>query len=318
MTKKILIATTALVAFATTASAHRAWLVPSITTLSDTNQYITVDAAISNDLFYADHQPMNTDGIKVWAPDGTTGQIANAAKGQYRSVFDVKIDKPGTWRIGTADSNVGGTFKVNGELWGVGRGRGGMGPGGPGGPGAGRPGGPAAPGGARPPAPQAGGPGEGGPRPPMIAPDHRVATVAEIPAGATELNLTESVMRNEFYVTAGAPTQTLFQPTNKGLEMVPVTHPDELVSNEPGQFRFLVDGKPAAGLKVSVVPGNKRFRETEQAAELTTAADGLLTVKWPVPGVYWINATVNDDKPSVAKATKRRLAYTITVEVPAP
>ena len=318
MTKTYLLAaTSALVALTSPAAAHRAWLVPSITTLSDTTSWVTVDAAVSNDLFYADHFPLGTEQVKVWQPDGTPGQIQNVAKGRYRSVFDVAIDKPGTWRVGMMDSNVGGTFKVNGEDWAVGRRRGppGGGPGGPGGPGGANP--PRPPAAAKPAGPEGAEEG-GGPRRPTIAPDHMVATVADIPATATDLNLTESISRNEFYVSAGSPTTAIFAPTNKGLEMVPVTHPDELVSNEPGRFRFLIDGKPAADLKVTLVPGGKRYRAGEEAQTLTTAADGILTVKWPVAGMYWLNTSAADDHPGAPRATHRRMSYTATLEVVAP
>jgi uncharacterized GH25 family protein len=81
-----------------------------------------------------------------------------------------------------------------------------------------------------------------------------VAGVADIPANATDVDLTETLNRNFVFVTAGSPTTQAFAPTNKGLEMVPVTHPDELVTDEPGKFRFLIDGQPAAKLKVTVIP----------------------------------------------------------------
>ena len=83
-------------------------------------------------------------------------------------------------------------------------------------------------------------------------------------------------------------------------------------------FRFLVDGKPAAGLEVEVIPGGRRYREADQAQKLKTDAEGLLTVKWPGAGFYWINASHTDDKPSNPKAGKRRMSYTATLEVLAP
>jgi uncharacterized GH25 family protein len=119
-------------------------------------------------------------------------------------------------------------------------------------------------------------------------------------------------------VTAGAPTDTVLRPTSKGLEMVPITHPDDLVADEPGKFRFLVDGKPAVALKVTVVPGGQRYRDGEKAQELVADADGVVTVAWPVAGFYWLNANISDDKPSAPKASKRRLSYTATLEVVAP
>jgi uncharacterized GH25 family protein len=305
------------------ALAHRQWLLPSTTTLAGTSEYVTVDAAVSNDLFYADHMAIDPAQVKVWAPDGSEGKIENAAKGQYRSTFDVKIDKPGTWMIGMERSGVMGTFKVGAETWRVGGGRGrpGGGQGGPGagGPGTGRPGGE---GGMMPPrpagAPQGEGPGAGGPGGPGRTPMKSVATVADIPADATDIKLTETASRNVVYVTADAPTANAFKPTGKGLEFQPITQPGALASNEEGQFRFLVDGKPAANVAVTVVPGSKKFREAEDAQELKTGADGVLHVKWPVAGVYWLNANYADNKPTTPRATERRLSFTTTLEVVAP
>lgn len=291
--------------------AHRQWLLPSTTTLAGTSEYVTVDGAVSNDLFYADHFPIDPAQVKVWAPDGSEGKIENAATLRYRSTFDVKIDKPGTWVIGTERSGLMGTFKVNGETWRVGgRGRNG-GAGGPGGPGAPRPAG--APQGQAP-----GGMGPGGPGGPGGAPMKFVATAAEIPANATDVKLTESIGRNYVYVTADAPTDNAFKVTGKGLEFQPITKPGALASDEEGQFRFLVDGKPAAGITVTVVPGSKKFRESEDAQELKTGPDGVLHVKWPVPGMYWLNANVTDAKASEPRATERRLSFTTTLEVVAP
>jgi uncharacterized GH25 family protein len=301
--RTLLIAASAAAIFAAPAVAHRMWLLPSTTVLADVGQWVTIDAAVSNDLFYADHVPMQIQQIKVWAPDGSAGQIENAATGKYRSTFDVKIDKPGTWKIGTEASSIQGTFKLNGEEWRVGGRRGG-GSGGPGGmaPGA-RPAGAATP--------AANG---AAPTPPVR---QSVGSVDEIPAGATDIKLTEVLARNYVFISAGEPTTSVFG-SAKGLDMQPVTHPTALVSDEAGQFRFLVDGKPAAGVKVTVVPGSKKFRAAEQAQELTTGADGLLRVTWPVAGVYWISANLTDARPSNLRATERRMTYTTTVEVPAP
>jgi hypothetical protein len=287
-----LLAAAALLSLPAALSAHRMWLLPSGTTFSQTGNWVTVDSAVSNDLFYADHQPGRLESIKVWQPDGSAGRIQNGATGRYRSVFDVELDKPGTWKIGSENAMVTGSFKVDGVERRVG---GRFGPGGPGGPGQ-RPGG-------------AGGGGEGGP--PHLPP----VAVADIPANATDVKLTQVSMRNEIFVTAGEPTTTVFKPTGQGLEFAPITHPDELVAGEAARFRFLVDGRPAAGLKVTVIPGGKRYRNAEGAMELTTGADGVLSVKWPGAGMYWLNATATDNRPTAPRATDRRLSYSATLEV---
>lgn len=260
-------------------AAHRLWLLPSGTIFSGTDDWVTVDFAASNDLFYADHQPGRIDEVKVWQPDGSAGRVQNGATGRYRSVFDMKLDKPGTWKIGTETTGLTGSFKVNGEERRVG-GRGG------------------------PPGP------DGVRRPPL--------TAADIPADATDVKLTEITSRNEIFVTAGEPTRTVLKPAGKGLEVDYMTHPDELVAGETARLRFLVDGRPAPGLKVTVVPGGKRYRDAEGARELTTGADGVLAVDWPQAGMYWLSATHEDAKPSAPRATARRMGYVTTLEVMTP
>ena len=52
------------------AQAHKMWMVPSATNVSGADPWVTVDAAVSNDLFYADHVPVQTDRVVVTAPDG--------------------------------------------------------------------------------------------------------------------------------------------------------------------------------------------------------------------------------------------------------
>lgn len=292
--RSILIAAAASSVLATPALAHRMWLLPSTSTLASTNEYVTVDAAVSNDLFYPDHVAMDPEQVSVWAPDGTEGKVENPSKGRHRGTFDVALNKTGTWKIGMERTGVMGTFKVGADEWRVG--------------GRGRPQGAGAPGAGAPPAAPAGAPA----RPPM----RMVPTVADIPANATDIKLTESVTRNFVYVTAGAPTKVAL--TGKGLEFDPITHPDELVSDEEGSFRFLIDGKPAAGVKITVVPGGKKYREAEDAQELTTGPDGVVKIKWPVAGWYWLNASAEDAKPSDKKASARRMAFTTTLEVVAP
>lgn len=271
-----LLAAAALLALPGAAAAHRMWLLPSATVFSGTDGWVSVDAAVSDDLFFADHAPGRLESIRVWQPDGTPGRMQNAATGRYRAVFDVQLDRPGTWKIAAENGGVFGTFKAGGEEKRVGR--------------------------------------RGPPRPGEPAP----LTVADVPADATDVHLTEMVGRTELFVTTGEPTTTVFRPTGHGLELAPVTHPDELVAGEPARFRFLVDGQPAAGLKVAVIPGGKRYRDAEGGMELTTGADGGVAVRFPAAGLYWINATLTDAKASTPRVGERRLSYAATLEVLAP
>src|SRR3546814_14333188 len=87
------------------------------------------------------------------------------------------------------------------------------------------------------------------------------ANLAEkLPAGATDVQTAEASNRNEIFVTVGAPTTTVFEPTGKGIELVPVTHPNDLYAGERASFQLLLDGKPAARLPVTVIPVRLRYR----------------------------------------------------------
>lgn len=279
-----LIAAAAALAIAVPASvqAHRQWMLPSITVVSGEGEdiWVTVDAAVSNDLFYFEHQPLRAD-VSVTLPDGTAGEVRNKAQGRYRQTFDVQIAQRGTYKIHYATEGVIGSYKLDGEEKRLPRGT-------------------------------------------------TTATLAQaIPAGATDIRTSESSTRNEIFVTAGEPTTTVFKPTARGIELVPVTHPNDLVMGEDATFQFLLDGKPAAGLPVTVIPGGIRYRDQLRQQDLTTGADGKVTIKWSDPGMTWINVTTprpareegkgaGANAPAAPAGGGRRASYVTTVEVMAP
>jgi len=99
MKRSLILAAALMAALPFAASAHKVWLQPSQTVLSGIDPWVTVDAAVSNDLFYFNHFPLSTSNIQITAPDGSQGQLQNPFTGKYRSVFDVELNQPGTWRI---------------------------------------------------------------------------------------------------------------------------------------------------------------------------------------------------------------------------
>lgn len=118
------------------------------------------------------------------------------------------------------------------------------------------------------------------------------ATLAEqIPAGATDVATTRTFGRIETYVTSGRSDDAVLQPRNDGLEIVPLSHPSELVVDEPARFRVLLDGKPLVGQNVTVVPGGGKYRKNLQDATLVTDASGEVSVTWPLAQTYWVSTS---------------------------
>ncbi len=256
------------------ASAHRQWMMPSSTVVSGDDVWVTVDAAVSNDLFYFEHQPMRLDAMKAWAPDGTEAAIENKSTGRYRSTFDVHLTQKGTWRIASVADMLMGSYDLNGKTERLPRGT-------------------------------------------------TAANLAErVPAGATNVKTAEANNRNEIFVTVGEPTTTLFKPTGKGIELVPVTHPNDLIAGEAATFQFLFDGKPTAGLPITVIHGGIRYRDQLGQMDLTTGADGKVEVTWAEPGMYWLNVTTpqveSEEGEGAPPPLARRASYVTTLEVLAP
>ncbi|MDM0113179.1 DUF4198 domain-containing protein [Variovorax sp. J22R133] len=254
----------ALVAGTATVSAHNVWLLPSSTVLSKSD-WITIDAAVSNDLFFFNHNPLALDNLAVTAPDGSAVKPENVSKGKLRSVFDLNLAQSGTYRIAVLNEGVFARWKDKAT---------------------------------------------GQPKRARGTPD----TIAgQIPADAQEVEVTQSAGRIETFVTVGKPSA--LKPSGKGLELVTLTNPTDLVKGEKASFELQIDGQPAKDLDVTVMQGNTRYRDQMNEIKVKTDAKGQFAVTWPQAGMYWLEATTKDSKTSVPKATERRLSYAATLEV---
>ena len=244
--------------------AHKSWLLPSATVVSK-DQWVTVDAAVSNDLFYFNHNPMRTENLSITAPDGSAVMALNAHTGHYRSVFDLQASQNGTYRIAVVNGGLSASWEEGGQ--------------------------------------------------PKRWRGSAELFAKDVPAKAEKLQVTQSSGRIETFVTAGAPDTKALQPSGIGLELVPVTHPNDLYAGETARFKFQIDGQPAADLGVTLIAGGSRYRDQAEELHLRTDAKGLLTVAWPHAGMYWLSTSLEDDKGLHEPATARRVSYVATLEV---
>ena len=141
------------------------------------------------------------------------------------------------------------------------------------------------------------------------------AMAKEIPANAEELQVTQMQGRIETFVSNGKPGKKALEVTGKGLELDPITHPNDLMAGETAQFRLLLDGKPAAAVKVTVIAGGIRYRQNLGEQIISTDTDGKFSVNWQGAGMYWMEASVSDKNTTLAAAKERRANYVATLEV---
>ena len=267
------------------AQAHRAWMLPSATVLSGEDPWVTVDAAVSNDLFYFEHFPMRLKGIGVdnapaggpqgmrrpvpelqlIAPDGSQLKAENGNLGRYRTTFDLHLTHKGTYKLAVANDGLFASWEENGETrrW-------------------------------------------------MGTAD---SFAKDVPAKAEDLKVAQTSSRMEVFVTSGNPTKEVLKTTGKGLELSPVTHPNDLFAGEAAEFVFLLDGKPASDVEISVIPGGNRYRDELGEIKAKTDAQGKVSITWPNAGMYWLEAELKTDKDVAKPATERRASYSATLEV---
>ncbi len=302
-------AVSALVAMPLSADAHRAWLLPSATVLSGTDNWVTIDAAVSNDLFYFEHMPfriagfpqirINRGGQQGAGQQGGAAPMAGAPMaggeatppGGAPPSAQLAIVGPDGAPVEAQNKAIGryrSTFDVQLEKPGT----------------------------------------------------YRIATTneglfaswkengqtkrwrgspenltKEVPEKADDLRVTQSQGRIEVFVTSGKPTTDALKPTGKGLELDPITHPNDLFVGEAAKFRLVLDGKPAKNVKVTVIPGGIRYRQNLQEMTLQTDDQGAFSVTWAEPGMYWINASVQDEEGAGGRTPRRRANYAATLEV---
>jgi uncharacterized GH25 family protein len=268
------------VALPMAAHAHRGWMLPSATVLSGNEPWVTVDAAISNDLFYFEHNPMRLDNLAVIAPDGTTVEAENKSTGKYRSTFDVKLAQKGTYKLTMVNDGLSASYKLGNEnkRW---RGT-------------------------------------------------AESFAKDIPAEAKDVNVSRMQSRMEVFISSGKPSDKVLKPTGAGLELVPITHPNDLFAGDTANFRFMLDGKPAADIEVTVIPGGIRYRDQLGEIKAKTDKDGKFSIKWPTAGMYWMSASNGSPRMEGAAANAapqaagtiakpvRRVSYTATLEVLQP
>lgn len=135
-----------------------------------------------------------------------------------------------------------------------------------------------------------------------------------VPKDAKNLEVTQSSRRLETFITSGAPNKTSLKPTNQGLELVPVTHPNDLAASEPSEFIFLIDGKPAVGAKIEVIEGGSRYRLSPNEQHYETDKNGHVKIQWKKTGMFWLGAEYKDNK-ATKPATVRSGSYSATFEV---
>lgn len=261
------------------AEAHRQWILPSGTVLSGNSPWVTFDAAVSSEVFYFDAAPLRlADAGPV--PQGMPNIPGATLRITAPDGSEAKAENAATGRLRTVFDlrlTQNGTYKIAATNEGVFASY-----------------------------------KENGQTKRWRGTAEAMAK--EIPAVAQDLQITQTIATVETFVTLGKPTNAAFKASGRGLELLPVTHPNNLFAGEKATFKLMLDGKPAPDVEVELVPDGNRYRFKLGDTLTKSGPDGSFTVMLTEAGMYWLGADVEDDKSQI-KGAKRRVSYSATLEV---
>lgn len=96
------------------AQAHLTWILPNTSQLDGKEATVSVDAAVSEDLFHFE-RALKLDTLVITGPDGQPREAENLASARHRSSFDLKLLQDGTYRISHVSRGLMGSWKQGGE-----------------------------------------------------------------------------------------------------------------------------------------------------------------------------------------------------------
>jgi uncharacterized GH25 family protein len=125
----------------------------------------------------------------------------------------------------------------------------------------------------------------------------------------------QSFTRSDVYVTRGAISAAALAPTGSGVELRPLTHPNQVGVEKGFAVELLLDGKPLAGQTLALHGSGPAHRDGKPVAEVKTDAKGRATLAFKEPGTYLVMARYRAEAPAAGGTSIRAFTYALTFDV---
>ncbi|MCD9475256.1 DUF4198 domain-containing protein [Photobacterium phosphoreum] len=119
---------------------------------------------------------------------------------------------------------------------------------------------------------------------------NKVERDAVLPAKSRDVVTQVGYTRAETYVTVGKPSIKAMEITGKYLELLPITHPADIVEGEPVTFQFYFNGKPQAGVVAEVTREGTLYRNHQEQIDVVSDAEGKVSFTPATAGRYIMKA----------------------------
>lgn len=260
---------------------HMAYLAPP--TFAPHRDMVTVQAAMSEEahMFVPDFPIRGAGNFTVTGPDGVPAKVGSVTELKEMALVEAPLPGEGTYRISTGEraGRSARWAKIDG-VWRMVRG--------------------------------AGGPPR--PTPPPGEPARADGPIDEaaVPTGAEALT-SVGTLRADLYVTRGAP-KTFPKPVGQGLEIAPISHPNDLYAGDSFRFQVLNDGQPVAGAQLTIVRAGDAYAARHFTWSGATKGGAVEAVTFDQPGIYVVQAQYPPRVEGGAPSSKSMIA-TLTFEV---
>lgn len=131
------------------------------------------------------------------------------------------------------------------------------------------------------------------------------------PAGA-EIVPVQSITTADAYVTRGAPSAQALAPSGKGLEVVPLIQPADIIAGEDVPLQLLFDGQPLANTPLVIYREAGLYDGKKIEAELTSDAEGKVAVRVATPGAYMTLVRYRTEAPAGSDVRFRSYSHSLT------
>ncbi|AFJ01253.1 putative metal-binding protein [Methylophaga frappieri] len=128
------------------------------------------------------------------------------------------------------------------------------------------------------------------------------------------MRVIDSSRRIEVFVSLGKPSE--IKMTGKGIELNPVTHPNDLYTGEEATMQFMLNGQPVSGGDVVIVKDGEKYRNEAKAIKTSTDNDGNINITFEEAGLYYLEMEYSDEN-AKAPAKERSANYSAVFEVQA-
>jgi len=136
-----------------------------------------------------------------------------------------------------------------------------------------------------------------------------------LPEGAKLLDHFQAVTLAETYITLGAPDKAALKPWSKGLEVVAISHPNDVYEGEAFRVQVQFDGKPLNDQAIQVFPTHTGNDHEKALLDVKTDANGFVDLALPKAAVYLLQTRYQHAAPKGAEVPKYSYTYTLTFEI---